>query len=290
MTMAKLWFERLYRILTERVLRSLPKAESSDGKTESLTRGIVRDKVFGRFIELLSADRAAYVDKVDYFEVRFDGALASLRRDAQEQAWRDENRSQPLEYDEESGELSPEVEAAARDPRSLSPRRISTIRLTGRAWMRRLRLYRREQSRIIHMLRQGFPIDSKEPDVMTIAKALGRSEKTVRTYRDKAFAALRTAMADRRRAMSPAATRPSRESVLDAFAVESEPGRSTLERYLRLYPEYAGELIDLSRELSREVSQRCGTALCCRSGPHRCVPGRNTRRPCRRRRPTLSRR
>lgn len=53
--------------------------------------------------------------------------------------------------------------------------------------------------------------------------------------------------------MSPAGARPSRESVLDAFAVESEPGRSTLERYLRLYPEYAGELIDLSRELSREA-------------------------------------
>ncbi|OJW91232.1 MAG: hypothetical protein BGO71_25285 [Burkholderiales bacterium 67-32] len=55
--------------------------------------------------------------------------------------------------------------------------------------------------------------------------------------------------------MSPAGERPSRESVLDAFAVESDPSRSTLERYLGLYPEYAGELIDLSRELSREV---CG--------------------------------
>ncbi len=55
--------------------------------------------------------------------------------------------------------------------------------------------------------------------------------------------------------MSPAAARPSRESVLDAFAVEGEPGRSTLERYLRLYPEYAEELIDLSRELSREVCE-----------------------------------
>ena len=30
------WFERLYRILIERVLRSLPRAESPDGKTESL--------------------------------------------------------------------------------------------------------------------------------------------------------------------------------------------------------------------------------------------------------------
>ena len=55
--------------------------------------------------------------------------------------------------------------------------------------------------------------------------------------------------------MSPADARPSRESVLDAFAVESELGRSTLERYLRLYPEYAGELVDLSRELSREASK-----------------------------------
>lgn len=188
------WFERLYRILTERVLRSLPSAESSDGETESLTRGVVRDKVFGRFVELLSADRADYVDKLDYFEVRFDGALASLRRDAQEKAWRDENRSRPLEYDEESGELSPEVEAAAgvHDPFAASDFDDPAYRSRLDAAIETLPT---EQSRIIHMLRQGFPIDSKEPDVITIAKALGRSEKTVRTYRDKAFAALRAAMA-----------------------------------------------------------------------------------------------
>ena len=189
------WFERLYRILIERVLHSLPRTESSNGKTESLTRGAIRDKVFGRFVELLSADRTAYVDKLDYFEVRFDGALASLRRDAQEQAWRDENRSRPIEYDEESGELSPEVEAAAGtyDPFTASDFDDPTYRLRLDAAIEALPT---EQSRIIHMLRQGFPIDSKEPDVMTIAKALGRSEKTVRTYRDKAFAALRAAMAD----------------------------------------------------------------------------------------------
>jgi hypothetical protein len=52
--------------------------------------------------------------------------------------------------------------------------------------------------------------------------------------------------------MSPAAERPSREAVLDAFAVEHEPRSVTLERYLRLYPEYAGELVDLSRELNRQ--------------------------------------
>jgi hypothetical protein len=182
------WFERLYRILIERVLRRLP-------KSESLTHGVVRDEVLGRFVELLSADRVDYVHKLDYFEVRFDGALASLRRDAQEKAWRDENRSHPLEYDEESGDLSPEVEAAAGtyDPFAASDFDDPAFRSRLDAAIEALPT---EQSRIIHMLRQGFPIDSKEPDVITITKTLGRSEKTIRTYRDKAFAALRAAMAD----------------------------------------------------------------------------------------------
>ncbi|WP_223565018.1 DNA-binding response regulator [Agrobacterium tumefaciens] len=189
------WFERLYRILMERVLRSVPKSESSDGKTESLTRGLVRDKVFSRFVEMLSEDRASYVDKLDYFEVRFDGAVASLRRDAQEQAWRDENRFKPLEYDEESGELTTEVEAAAgvHDPFATSDFDDPTYRSRLDSAIEALPP---EQIRIIHMLKEGFPIDSKEPDVMTIAKALGRSEKTIRTYRDKAIVALRLALAD----------------------------------------------------------------------------------------------
>ncbi|MDQ0563014.1 hypothetical protein QO004_004823 [Rhizobium mesoamericanum] len=189
------WFERLYRILMERVLHSVPRSESSDGKTESLTRSVIRDKVFSRFVEMLSADRASYVDKLDYFEVRFDGAVASLRRDAQEQAWRDENRSQPLEYDEESGELTAEVEraAGAYDPFAAPDFDDPVYRSRLNAAIEALPP---EQIRIIHMLKEGFPIDSKEPDVMTISKALGRSEKTIRTYRDKAIAALRSALAD----------------------------------------------------------------------------------------------
>jgi DNA-binding NarL/FixJ family response regulator len=40
----------------------------------------------------------------------------------------------------------------------------------------------------------GFPIDSKDPEAMTIAKALKKSEKTIRLHRDRAFAALRAAL------------------------------------------------------------------------------------------------
>ncbi|RQN37326.1 hypothetical protein [Paraburkholderia tropica] len=45
-----------------------------------------------------------------------------------------------------------------------------------------------------------------------------------------------------------------RDEVLYAFSVEDVGGRDTLMRYLATYPEYAQELIDLSRELTRPVS------------------------------------
>jgi hypothetical protein len=55
--------------------------------------------------------------------------------------------------------------------------------------------------------------------------------------------------------MMPADPKRSCEDVLYAFAVEPNPGRHILEQYLRDYPEYAIELIDLSYELSREVDE-----------------------------------
>jgi hypothetical protein len=51
--------------------------------------------------------------------------------------------------------------------------------------------------------------------------------------------------------MNRKAHQPSREEVLDAFAVEISHDREILERYLREYPHFSNELVDLSRELSR---------------------------------------
>lgn len=51
--------------------------------------------------------------------------------------------------------------------------------------------------------------------------------------------------------MNSVPPRPSLDDVLSAFAVEPDPGRDTLENYLRRFPEYAPDLVDLSVELSR---------------------------------------
>lgn len=42
------------------------------------------------------------------------------------------------------------------------------------------------------------------------------------------------------------------EDVLNAFAMDFEPRAGILEQYLSQYPEYSLQLVDLSRELSRE--------------------------------------
>jgi hypothetical protein len=54
--------------------------------------------------------------------------------------------------------------------------------------------------------------------------------------------------------MMPVDPQPSREDVLYTFAVGSNSGRN-LEQYLRDYPQYAAELIDLPHELSRDVCE-----------------------------------
>lgn len=49
--------------------------------------------------------------------------------------------------------------------------------------------------------------------------------------------------------------------ILKAFAMDFEPGAGTLKQYLALYPEHATVLVDLSRELSREVEDEAPNAL-----------------------------
>ena len=183
-------FNLLWPLLIQRVRDRLPRVELADGK-QSSTWMAVRDKVEGRFLELIAEDRHSYQEALDYFEVNFDGALSKRKLDAQKPAWRDENRSRPLEDPKRPGEMSIEVETAIGkfDPFAENLDRDYRFRLDAA-----IDALCEEQIRIIEMLRLDIPIDSKDPYAITIAKTLGRSEKTIRTYRDKAFATLRAAV------------------------------------------------------------------------------------------------
>lgn len=183
-------FERLYKVLSARVLRALPAANAADGASLSLTRERIREKVYERFVEMLAGDRQTYDDRLDFFEIRFDMALKRLRQDAQRQAWRDENRTQPLAYDDDSGELTPEIEQAAGSANPFEGMEIynEAFRLRLDAAIEALPT---EQSRTIQMLMLGYQIQSDDPDIMTISKALEKTPKTIWNYRERAFKTLR---------------------------------------------------------------------------------------------------
>jgi hypothetical protein len=189
---SNIYFERLYKILAERILRSLPKPENLDGQTISFSKSAIREKVFERFLDLLLSDRNVYLDKLDYYEINFDSALKNLRRDAQDQVWRNENRLTTL-YDEDTGEPTTAVEHAAEsfDPFNASAFADDDYRSCLYTAIDTLPP---QQRRIIVMILRGIPIHSKDHSVPTIAKVLGKDEKTIRKYRDKAYAVLRAAL------------------------------------------------------------------------------------------------
>ena len=183
-------FEQLFKILAERIRRVMPRMESLDGKTLSLVRSQVFEHVYDKFVTLLLEERIGYVERLDFFEINFIGGLAKLKLDAQDKAWKEENRNTELEVDEDNGAIDAEVEKAAGsyDPFDQSVLDDYFYRSRLDAAMDEIPPLQKE---IIEMWRQGIPIDSIDSNAVTISKTLGKSEKTIRTHRDKAFARLR---------------------------------------------------------------------------------------------------
>ena len=179
------WFERLYKVLVERVMRAVPRAEAS-GDSSSLTDERIRNAVVDRFVELLASDRKEPDDKLDFFEVRFDLAIKRLRLDAQERVWREENRSDSI--DDESGSAGDDAaEAAGVSPFDAD---IFSDPLFRERLYVAIDALPPEQSRTMHLLLLGWPTHSGDPAVMTIATALGCSDRSVRNYRERAMKTL----------------------------------------------------------------------------------------------------
>lgn len=182
------YFKPLYLALMDRIDQALPRAQvQCDGVIyEDLTRSQIRDQVCHKFRIMLIEDRNTPGDKLDFYEAQFASGIAKLRATAREKAWREQNRSETLEFAPDCGELSLEVERAAGSL-DLNPMLLSDdpgYRLRLEAAIDALP---REQSRIIEMLRAGMP-------QAEISKVLGCALKTVYNRREAAITALRQAL------------------------------------------------------------------------------------------------
>lgn len=180
--------DKLTEKLLLRVVRRVPSVANAGGATVSLTKMNIREDVRDHFVDLLLSDRRQYDDRLDYYEVNFNGAVAADRRDVNNRHWTQENRT--AEVETEGGEVSAEVESAVGDydPFNANELDKKVYRLLLDEAIDSLPEFQR---RIVVMWRQDIPIESNDPSVESISKVLGKSEKTIRTHRDKAFASLK---------------------------------------------------------------------------------------------------
>ncbi|PKC31167.1 chromosome segregation ATPase [Pantoea ananatis 15320] len=183
-------FDPLFRILSERIFRKLPRAVNHGGNSVSMLDSDIQESVFDRIVEMLMLDKAGYEERLDIFEIRFDLAFSNLKKDAQEKSYRSENRNTELEYDD-SEDVTIEVETASKDFNPFEETDLNHFHYS-RELDAAIETLPDLQKRIIEMLRLDFPIDSIDPQEITISKALNKSEKTIHNHKNKAFARLRS--------------------------------------------------------------------------------------------------
>lgn len=183
------FFEGLYKALLERIIRTMPSGESKDGKRIALEESRIQEEVLDRFRELLARDRRVYEERLDFYEVRFGMALKRLKLTVEREVRADMKPLSPLE-NPDTGEIGSHVEEAVGlfNPFDSQECREKDYRVRLSAAINSLTL---EQKRIVTMHSSGIPFDSKDPNAVTIAKALKLSDKTVRTRYREALAKLK---------------------------------------------------------------------------------------------------
>lgn len=187
-------FNRLFELLQQRLARALPRSErrqSEDHVVVDAAVSDINDVALDRFRLLVTLDRQGD-DKLDFYEVHFDEAVALLRLSARKRITRRAARETELAIDE-NVELSPAIERAAgslavaddiifSDP-IVRPRLLAAIETLPT-----------EQKEIVTMMMRNIPSESKDPAISTISSILGCDPRTVRYRRDRAVEKLRRAL------------------------------------------------------------------------------------------------
>ncbi|MFG6468196.1 sigma-70 family RNA polymerase sigma factor [Roseateles sp. BYS87W] len=180
--------DKLTQALLDRVVRLARSTSRSSGAVSSLTEKNIQEEVVDHFVDLLLSDRGQYDERLDYYEVNFNSAVASDRYDASDRHWKHENRSEELGTNDD--EVPEHVHEAMGDydPFNADALDEKDYWLLLDDAIDNLPEFQR---RIVVMLRQEVPIESSDPSVSSISEVLCKTPKTIATHRDKAFASLR---------------------------------------------------------------------------------------------------
>ncbi len=187
-------FNRLFPQLLRRVALALPRAERTQGGQTLVDAAMsdINEQVRARFLVLLTLDRSGG-DRLDFYEVHFDQAVAMLRAKAWGKIASRAVREAPIELDPETNELPASIERAAgafggeSDSILFDP--IFRSRLLAA-----IDSLPPEQKEIVTMTMANIPSQSQDPEIPSISGILNCDPRTVRNRRDRAIVALREAL------------------------------------------------------------------------------------------------
>jgi hypothetical protein len=197
-------FAAAYGVLERRILRRL--SRRGFRSTDAAVDVEVRDAVVDRVRVLFASDAAEPGEALDFLEVSFDAAMEAFRLDAFRRASR--RARGRVDLTTADGAPTAEVERAVADAAGgdaedalLHECRMAFVRRE----LPRLPPLRR---RIVELLMDGLPIDSASPDAPSVSRVLRRSERSVRSHRDAAFASIERAWTRRGSSACPWPSRP----------------------------------------------------------------------------------
>lgn len=156
----------------------------------------VREEIAERVVVMIAKDRDSQEDSMYYWETNFNGALANLRTDVLRKLGPARKtdpliNAEPLTHEGEDGhEISPEVDIAAADFINPNPSKLDDLTFRLRL-MDAINELPEDERRAVGLSLQGMQIESQDPEVMTIAKALACSDRTVRNRLKRAYEKLR---------------------------------------------------------------------------------------------------
>jgi len=187
----------LFVILRQRVLRAVPVATRRVAGSQQLGESSldleIRDAVLQKFQQMLCRDRGDYDERLDFYECRFNAALALLRKTTRRDVLRKRPGQVSATYEGDTNEPTAEVEKALGAVRN--PENGEGLDVLYRSkLLAAISSLPPDEQRVIELILEDLPIDSQDEGVLTIVKVLGCVEKTVRNRRDRAFARLRDAL------------------------------------------------------------------------------------------------
>ena len=169
------WFDKLFAVLDCRVRHNLSYTIRYGTISDPET---VREDVLGKFHEVLALGLGPQPDRLDPYEVMFDGALASLRKTTYTRQQRDDGRKADVPDANDGEGRSNELTAPTPEEIfGLTPFEFRDFRTAALAAIERLPEPLRETVRLVC---SGDQAGSTDPDKMTIAKQLNVDERTIR--------------------------------------------------------------------------------------------------------------